>query len=140
LKLKLGIGGFQYDLAASAENTVADQFYTEQDDALIQDWAGNMLDGAWAFCNPPYADIEPWVMKACYETEGAGVNVAMLLPASTGSNWWRTYVHNRCYVLLLNGRLTFVGHKTPYPKDLVVLLYTPMRLTGYDVWNWKNDV
>lgn len=137
LKAKLGQPEFGYDLAASHENTVATSYFTEEDDALIQDWGADLDFGMWAFCNPPYEDIEPWVAKACVEAE-KGANIAMLLPASTGSNWWRAYVHNKCYVLLLNGRITFVGHKTPYPKDLVTLLYTPFGAKGYEVWDWKR--
>lgn len=137
LKFKVAVPEFGYDLAADADNAVASSYYTEEDDALIQSWAEDIPTRSWAFCNPPFGDIEPWVRKACLESIEKGANVAMLLPASTGSNWWKAYVHNKCYVLLLNGRLTFVGHKTPYPKDLVVLLYTPMGLRGYDVWNWR---
>lgn len=132
LKRKLGIEEFEIDLAASEENAVAGEWYTEEDDALIQGWAR----AGWAYCNPPYSDIEPWVAKA-YTERGKGASVAMLLPASVGSNWWKAYVHNKAYVLLINGRLTFVGHTSPYPKDLIVALYTPYGPHGYDVWSWK---
>lgn len=135
LKMKLAIPFFNYDLAASPSNTVATNYYTEEDDALVQDWAGDSI--GWCFCNPPYEDIEPWVAKACLEVD-KGACIAMLLPASVGSNWWKAYVHNKCYVLLLNGRITFEGHKSPYPKDLVTLLYTPFGARGYDVWSWKQ--
>lgn len=134
LKNKLGIKEFSWDLAADESNAVAAKFYTEEDDALIQPWTV----GGWAYCNPPYADIEPWVAKAGIESQ-MGANVAMLLPASTGSNWWKHYVHEKCLVLLLNGRIKFIGHTNYYPKDLVTLIYSPYA-RGYNVWTWRENL
>lgn len=132
LKGKLGIEQFTIDLAADEYNTVAQTFYGEEDDSLVQEWA----KPGWCYCNPPYADIEPWVAKGWIESQ-SGANIAMLLPASVGSNWWKTYVHNKGYVLLASPRLTFVGHTSPYPKDLVVVLYTSFGAKGYETWAWK---
>lgn len=129
---------FNYDLAASAENTVAEHFYDEEADSLIQDWSA--LAGI-SWCNPPYGNIEPWVAKACAETR-KGAEVLMLLPASVGSNWWRTYVDKKAWVLFLNGRLTFVGHKSPYPKDLALLYYNRVftDMSSYSIWNWRENL
>lgn len=124
---------FDWDLAASEENTKCDQFYTEEDNALTKGWSA--LPG-WLWCNPPYGDIEPWVRKA-WEESREGAYIAMLVPASVGSNWWASWVNRKAYITYLNGRLTFVGHKSPYPKDLVVLLYTPFLEGGECSWRWK---
>jgi phage N-6-adenine-methyltransferase len=132
VKDRLAIERFAIDLAADPSNAVAEKFYTEADDALLQDWRS----GGWGWCNPPYADIAPWVHKAWIEA-GKGAQVAMLLPASCGTNWWRDNVHNKAYVLFVNPRITFVGHTTPYPKDLAILLYTPQLSYGYDYLRWK---
>lgn len=132
---RLGIQRFSFDVAASWGNQVADRFYTAGDDALAssKSWRGE--GHGWAWCNPPYADIAPWVRKA-YEESRRGARIAMLIPAGVGANWWREWVHGKAYALLLNGRLTFVGHKTPYPKDCALLLYGPDVAPGYDVWTW----
>lgn len=130
----LYIPHFELDIAADADNSVAPWFYTEQDDALTRTWLSG--PGTWAWCNPPYADIAPWVSKACEESNG-GARIAMLLPASVGSNWWDSYVHDVAYVTFLAPRLTFVGHKDPYPKDLALLLYAPYLAGGYTTWRWK---
>lgn len=132
LKKRLHIHEFSIDLAASPENAVASQYYTEADDALVQDWVFN----GWAWLNPPFGDIEPWVAKAANEAE-KGANIVMLVPASVGSNWWSAYVEHYSYQLFLNPRLTFVGETTPYPKDCALLLYTPLGLTGNECWRWK---
>lgn len=133
-KKKLGITQWDWDLAASHDNAVADDFYTEKDDALIQEWPTN---GGWNWCNPPYEDIEPWVKYASFQSL-RGSQTAMLVPASVGSNWWRDWVDQDAYVLFLNGRLTFEGHTSPYPKDLALLLYSKAFM-GYDVWNWRKE-
>ena len=125
---------FALDIAASAENTIAEKFYSEADDAL--DESKSWVYGEWAWLNPPFGKIAPWVRKASDEADH-GVQIAMLVPASVGSNWWSEWVHNRAHVLLLSPRLTFVGHRNPYPKDLALLLYTPYIRGGYDTWRWK---
>mgnify|MGYP001597122291 CR=1 FL=1 len=136
LQRRLSIVGFSIDLAADASNSVCPQFYSEADDALTQSW---YRGPGWAFCNPPYAHIEPWVKKAHEEMELHGAHVAMLVPASTGSNWWADYVDEVAHVLLLNGRVTFVGETSPFPKDSAVLLYLPCVRGGYEVWPWRED-
>lgn len=129
---RLGIHGFDWDLAASPENSVAPFLFTEEDNSLIQDWDECY---GWLWLNPPFANIEPWVKKAseCKESK-----IALLVPASVGANWWRDYVHNKAHVLFLNGRLTFVGETQPYPKDCALLIYTPYVKGGYEVWNWRE--
>jgi len=134
LQQKLGIGGFIIDLAASIGNAIVPRYYTEEDNALVQSW---VVDG-WGFCNPPYANIRPWVQKAWEESQ-AGAKVAMLVPAGVGSNWWRDWVHGKAYVLLMNGRLSFDG-VAPYPKDTAILLYDKAYIGGYQVWNWREDL
>lgn len=132
VRARLHIDAFTIDLAASRENTVAKKFYSERTNSLIQDWNR----GGFNWCNPPFGDIGPWVKKAVDETT-RGASTAMLVPASVGSNWWRDFVHEKCRVLLLNGRLTFVGHTQPYPKDCALLLYAPDQIIGYEVWTWE---
>lgn len=134
VKLRLGIDAFAVDLAASRANTVATKFYSKRTNALVHPW---VFDG-WNWLNPPYADIKPWVKKA-YEESLLGARTAMLLPAGVGSNWWRDWVHGKARILLLNGRITFVGHATGYPKDLVLLMYEPGVVPAYEIWTWMNE-
>jgi site-specific DNA-methyltransferase (adenine-specific) len=136
VRTRLGIVGFHIDLAADATNTVAPQFFSETDNALEQSWYFG--PGAWGWANPPFHDLGSWTQKALFEMMDRQAQVAMLVPASVGSNWWSANVHNVAQVLFLNGRLTFVGHTTPYPKDLALLLYLPqIWQPGYEVWRWK---
>lgn len=135
VKRRLGIAEFAVDLAADRDNSVANEFYTYTLDALKRDWVFN----GWDWLNPPFARITPWTTKA-FEESRRGARIAMLVPAGVGANWWRDWVHGKAFVLLLNGRITFVGETMPYPKDCALLLYGPDIAPGYDVWTWPAKV
>jgi len=135
LKERLGIKEFDIDLAADKDNAVAPRFYDEEIDSLTQKW--KVGDG-WAFCNPPYHNLSFWTHKAMIESLAFYAKIAMLVPASVGSNWWRDSVNGKAYVLFLNGRITFVGCEDPYPKDCAVLIYEPFLRGGYSVWTWDQ--
>ena len=145
VKKRLLIGEFTFDLAASPSNRVCEGFFSIEDDSLSKDWAA--LGKGWLWLNPPFGDIGPWVRKAREEAR-KGASIAVLVPASVGSNWWRDYVHqNMCDVYFLNGRITFVGAPDPYPKDLALLLYhhardwcTDCGSGKIDVWSWAKDL
>lgn len=139
LRERLSIADFALDAAATYTNSVSSAYLDETINALHDDtsWISHQ-PGGWTYCNPPFGRVGPWVRKAWIEA-GRGASIAMLLPAGVGSNWWRDYVDGRAHVLLLNGRLTFVGQTTPYPKDCVLLLYTPFIQGGYEVWDWRHE-
>jgi len=134
VRLRLGIDAFSVDLAASRANTVAPKFYSAQTNALVHPW--NL--GGWNWCNPEFGDLRPWVQKG-FEESREGAQTAMLVPAGVGSNWWRDWVHGKARILLLNGRITFVGHKQPYPKDCALLIYEPGVIPAYETWTWMNE-
>lgn len=136
VKSLLDISEFCIDLAADESNAQAIHYYTEEDDALVQDWT-EWAWGGWCWLNPPFANIEPWAKK-CKEAAQRGVFIAFLVPAAVGSNWFRDHVDTWAHVLLLNGRISFDG-KAPYPKDCVLCLYGPMH-QGYEVWDWRREL
>lgn len=139
LKSHLDIDEFTIDLAASADNKIAPLYYDIANSALVPDHPWQVPDRkGWAFCNPPFANIAPWVEKASFEAQ-EGAQIAMLLPASVGANWWADWVHNIAHVLLLNGRIQFVGATDAYPRDCAILLYSRLIPAGYSVWAWKEE-
>jgi len=129
----LGIEEFNIDLAADSQNTVAHDFYSKEIDSLKQDWGF----GGWSWLNPPYSHITPWVEKAYLESL-KGAKIAVLVPASVGSKWWSNWVDGKAHVLFVQPRITFVGHKDPYPKDLALLLYTKYVKGGHYHWRWNE--
>ena len=139
VKQHLGIAEFAFDFAASAENAKAPRFWTKADDSLSKtpvQW-GQQILGAWGWLNPPFTAIGPWA-KRCAQTAALGGQIAFLVPAAVGSNWYRDYVDGKARVLALNGRLSFMGGQ-PYPKDLILALYAPFA-GGFEVWNWRASL
>jgi len=125
--------GFNYDLACTKENKLCKFGLTPSDNALRMDW--HQLEG-YLWLNPPYANIEPWARK-CYEESLKGAKIVLLTPASVGSNWFRDFIYLKAWVRFLNGRLTFVGHKTPYPRDCMISIFDTIHF-DMDVWNWSK--
>ena len=138
VKHLLKIEQFTVDLAANEVNTVARRFYNAEDNALALVQWNWWSSGEWAWLNPPYADIRPWVEKAALSPS----SIAMLIPASVGANWWKQWVHRKAKVLFLNGRLAFMPDKPTwlYPKDCALLLYGPglEQYPNYDIWTWRS--
>lgn len=137
---------FTFDFAADAASACAPSYWDAEVDSLRQpaeDWAAvatpQDMPGGWAWLNPPFAHIAPWV-RICWAARELGARIAVLLPAGVGSDWWRDYVHGQVHVLLVNGRLTFKGTPDPYPKDVVLLLYAKELEPTYQVWNWRETL
>ncbi len=148
VKSFLGIKEFDVDLAALKENSVALVYIGPKKNSLTQPWAslflglnrGKRNSQGWCWLNPPYDKIRPWVKK-CLEEAEKGARIALLVPASVGSNWWRDYVHDKARVYFVSGRLRFLmadgtPHPTTYPKDLCLVLYGDEP--GYDYLDWKE--
>lgn len=135
VKKRLKIDQFDIDLAASESNKVATMFYDETMNSLA-DYNRWKVGSGWAWLNPPYSNIRQWVEKASREK----ANVAMLVPASPGSNWWVECVEPHAYISFLVGRLTFVGEGSPYPKDSALLLFSPWGFVGHEYWRWKEEL
>lgn len=136
---RLDIREFAIDLAADAENTVADLHLDVALDALsVHNWALYTRSGGWGWLNPPFADITPWAER-CAATRRAGGQVAFLTPASVGANWFRDFVDGQALVLALNGRLAFIPEEPAslYPKDCLLSLYSPVIQPGFEVWSWR---
>jgi hypothetical protein len=136
-------GPLSVDLAASESNAlVYVGFLTSRIDSLKQPW--HEIEGN-RWLNPPFSDITPWAYK-CYETARQLVmfgvrppsRTLFLVPASIGSNWFAAYVHGTARVIALNPRLTFVGHTSPYPKDMMLCVYDAEFDPGFDVWRWRK--
>lgn len=143
----LDIQEFDCDLATIRHNRKAPRWIAPPDyvapwndqpvarDAFLHSWKWGH---GWNWLNPPFDKIKPWVERAWQEEAINHARTCVLVPASTGSNWWRDFVHDKARVMLLNGRLTFEGHDKPYPKDCALLLYGYSPSHGYDVWDWKR--
>lgn len=135
VKRRLNIDDFIIDLAADRFNRVTELFYSEEQDALAQEWTTTTT--MWGWCNPPFSLCGYFACKAVLSRDNA--NTALLIPASTGANYWEDFIHYKSRVLLMKGRITFVGEQNPYPKDLVLVLYGRAIVPGYEVWDWRKQ-
>lgn len=97
---------FTLDACATAENAKCEKYFTEKDNALIQDWGGNIV-----FCNPPYSrqgGQDMFVKKAYEESKKSNTTVVMLLPARTDTKRFHEYIwlpENE--IRFIKGRLSF---------------------------------
>lgn len=99
---------FLADVAASKENALHKNFYTKEDNSLIVPWhifRTNPYYYVW--CNPPYSDVAPWVIKAAHE-QRFGTGTVMLLPNQTSAAWFKNGLAS-CneFLIVTNGRISF---------------------------------
>lgn len=119
---------FDADAAATIENRLCPLFF---EDGLNTEW--HKL-ARWVWCNPPYSDLAPWLMKAVQESF-KGCGSVLLIPSHKGETWWRDFIVGRASkVVLLTGRVIFL-HPTrnepckqaPFGSSIVVFEPNPER-------------
>ena len=112
---------FTLDAAASDENALCTNYYTEKTDGLQSLWP---LD-AVVYINCPYGRniTGKWVEKSSRQSQ-LGNTVVMLLPARTDTKWFHDYIYEKpgVHYRFIRGRLKFVGAKSgaPFPSMVVV--------------------
>lgn len=116
------LGPFDLDVAADAQNCKVYSFFDEDSNALSD---GAKWHGTIVWCNPPYADIRPWIDKAEVEVAaGHCERVVMLVPASVGVAWF-TYAARKHAVDFFDERIRFALppiHEVP--EELRAKLFT----------------
>ncbi|PZL70215.1 adenine methyltransferase [Enterococcus plantarum] len=112
---------FDLDAAASDHNAKLSNYYTADDDALSQQWQGNV------FCNPPYGrQLGKWLAKAWQEYQrDPNRTIVFLIPARTDTSYWHDYIFGKAEIEFLRGRIKFEdnGQKkdaAPFPSAVVV--------------------
>jgi phage N-6-adenine-methyltransferase len=76
---------FTLDVCATAESAKCPRYFTKEQDGLTAPW---IAERVW--CNPPFSDIEPWVMRAW---SAHAELVVMLVPATrTDQPWWQEQI------------------------------------------------
>lgn len=96
---------FNLDAAATDANHKCENYFTEEDNALTQDWSRFGV----VFCNPPYskkANQDAWVKK-CFEEAKKGTLVVALLPARTDTKRFHDYCLGKASIYFIEGRLHF---------------------------------
>ena len=112
---------FDLDTCASDDNHKLDNYFTEKDDALVQEWNGNV------FMNPPYGRHIGDFIKKAYDEHLRDPDrfIVMLIPSRTDTKYWHDYIQDKSTVKFIKGRLKFeINGKSldaaPFPSALVV--------------------
>jgi site-specific DNA-methyltransferase (adenine-specific) len=113
-------GPFEFDMAATAENTKCPQYSSDMFvTSLKYGNVGSMFSKIW--CNPPYSELKEF-LKIGYEQSQLGATIVMLIPSRTCTKGWHQYVMKASEVLFVQGRIKFGGNKNsaPFPSAIVV--------------------
>lgn len=137
LAIRRRFGVIGIDLAARADNSVAEQFITPEQDSLKQDWTKVKLQpGEVSFANPPFSKLDDWAEQLA-TTRYCSWWTLMLCPASVSCNWWTNHVRGKV-VEFSTPRMQFRGSDSNYPKDLC-LLGAGFGATGYGFFDWRKQ-
>ena len=110
---------FTLDAAASPDNAKCANYFTEEQDGLVQSWGGHTV-----WCNPPYCrKTGLWVKKAYEEHQRTGCTIVMLLPSRTDVRWFHDYILGKAEIRFIKGRLKFGGNKNSAPFPSIVVIY-----------------
>lgn len=110
---------FTLDAAASPDNAKCANYFTKEQDGLVQSWGGHTV-----WCNPPYCrKTGLWVKKAYEEHQRTGCTVVMLLPSRTDVRWFHDYILGKAEIRFIKGRLKFGENKNSAPFPSIVVIY-----------------
>lgn len=127
---------FNFTLDACAETHTAKvtNYYTKEQDALIQNWCGSV------WCNPPYGREQvKFIKKALDEHMQNNSTVVLLIPARPDTKVWHDVIfkHASC-ICFIKGRLRFGDSKenAPFPSAIVVFgKVVDLSAVGYCIFN-----
>ncbi len=128
-------GKIAIDLAADEFHTVTHRYLDRRTNSLAQPW--HQIPGM-QWLNPEFDDLDTWAEK-CSDEGQIGAQVAMLSPASIGTNWFAHHAFREAVTIGIRPRLIFKGSTAGYPKDLCLTLWG-MGFSGFGIWDYKRDV
>ncbi|WPJ70603.1 adenine methyltransferase [Escherichia phage vB-Eco-KMB41] len=126
-------GQFGIDVAAEKENALCDVYLDEKTDALKDgvEWGA---EGGLAWCNPPYAEPLPWIVKAIQQAKDRDVTTVFLLNSDASTAWFKKALDAASLVIHItsdgenSGRVAFVkagtgvaGKKNSKPSVMFVI-------------------
>jgi site-specific DNA-methyltransferase (adenine-specific) len=105
---------FQFDLAASKQNTKCHNYFDEEINSLEQDW--HKING-WLWLNPPFRQSKEFTRK-CDEEAQKGAKILMLMPSRTDTKAFHNHINGKYDIIFLKGRLKFeLGGKSVLSKN-----------------------
>lgn len=132
------IWGFELDVCADEQNYKVSKYFDEEEDGLKRNWEQFVC-----WCNPPYQDPHPWIIKASAEAYD-GATTVMLLPVDTSTRWFEEVFYAADEIIFLKPRVRFVGSPGS-PRWANMLCIWQPRVKGLlrtapvvHHWNWKE--
>lgn len=125
---------FQLDAAAAAHNALCRKFITAEQNTLETPWDDYLSIPGYAWLNPPYSDITPFVKKAAAESANQ-IGTVMLVPADTSVGWFKEAIQTASEVRFITaGRLAFINPVTGKPvsgnnKGSMLIIWHPYPRT-----------
>ena len=117
---------FELDVCATPENTKCNQYYTKEQNGLLQKWHGT------CWMNPPYGrEIRKWMHKA-YQSAKEGAIVVCLVPARTDTAWWHDTVMQGGQIQFIRGRLKFGNSRNSAPFPSAIVVFDGKKYRGLD--------
>jgi phage N-6-adenine-methyltransferase len=139
---------FALDVCASNLNALLPHYITEQDNCLTADWCyfsgSNETTGWYAWMNPPYSDIGPFVKRAA-EMAAQGIGTVMLVMMDQSVGWYRDAIKTCQEVrLVIGGRLSFIDPSTGKPaagnnKGSMFIIWHPFGRTPVQYSHIERD-
>lgn len=149
-------GPFQIDAAVDYTNAKCELYFGKDEsgafcDGLKMNW------NARVFCNPPYGrTVGKWIKKAANEAKINDCTSLLLVPARTGSRWFKDAIQEASLCVFLIGRVVFEsspgqplldkkGRPMAAPFNSVLLGFSPnktdfKRKCDIMWWDWKQDI
>lgn len=93
---------FDLDVAASDTNHKCEDYFTRWHDGLRQSWSERTC-----WCNPPYSDPAPWILKARHESRYHGATVALLVRLDASTQIWHEHTRH-AQLFYFTRRIQFV--------------------------------
>ncbi|HBQ4468268.1 TPA: phage N-6-adenine-methyltransferase [Klebsiella pneumoniae] len=125
---------FQLDAAAAPHNALCRKFITAEQNTLETPWDDYLSIPGYAWLNPPYSDITPFVKKAAAESANQ-IGTVMLVPADTSVGWFKEAIQTASEVRFITaGRLAFINPVTGKPvsgnnKGSMLIIWHPYPRT-----------
>lgn len=101
---------FQLDAAAAPHNTLCRKFITADQNTLETPWEDYLTIPGYAWLNPPYSNITPFVKKAAAESKNQ-IGTVMLVPSDTSVGWFREAIETASEV-----RFITAGRRSPVSR------------------------
>lgn len=136
------------DVCATAENALAERYFSREQNGLQQDWA--LPPGQYGFMNPPFGSsggedngIELWIEKAFQTAMSGQADMICLLPANTHTVYWYNWARFGQVIFLIS-KLQYGDFKSGRVSggDALVIFPRGMAQPGYqpstEYWDWKG--